>query len=53
VPQLAQPGARRIAVAGGLVALVLVPLVPAGLPIVAAGATVLLLLVPRRRGAIA
>ncbi len=53
VPQLAQPGARRIAVAGGLVALALVPLVPAGLPIVAAGATVLLILVPRRRSAVA
>jgi len=53
VPQLAQPGARRIAVVGGLVALALVPFVPAGLPIVAAGATVLLILVPRRRGAVA
>ena len=52
-PQLAQAGARRVAVAGGLIALALVPFAPAGLPIVAAGAAVLLVAVPRRRGAAA
>ena len=36
VPQLARPEARIAAVCGGLVALVLVPLTPAGLPILAA-----------------
>ena len=52
-PQLAQAGARRVAVAGGLIALALVPFAPAGLPIVAAGAAVLLVAVRRRRGAAA
>jgi hypothetical protein len=33
---------------GGLIALVLVPLAPAGLPIVAAGVAVALVLLPRR-----
>ena len=36
VPQLARPEARIAAVCGGLVALVLVPLTPAGVPILAA-----------------
>ncbi len=41
-PHLARPEARRIAVAGGLIALVMVPIAPAGLPIVAAGTAVLI-----------
>ena len=47
-PQLRQPRARPVAIAGGLIALVLVPLAPAGLPIVAAGGAVALVLLPRR-----
>ena len=47
-PQLRQPRARPIAIAGGLIALILVPIAPAGLPIVAAGAAVALVLLPRR-----
>ena len=41
-PHLARPEARRIALAGGLIALVMVPIAPAGLPIVAAGTAVLI-----------
>ena len=36
VPQLDRPGARLAAICGGVVALVLVPFVPAGVPILAA-----------------
>ncbi len=48
-PHLGAPGARRIAVAGGLVAAALIPIAPAGVPIIAAGGAVVLALRPRSR----
>jgi 4-azaleucine resistance transporter AzlC len=48
-PHLARPEARRAAVAGGLIALVLIPIAPVGLPIIAAGAAVIVPLVAPRR----
>lgn len=47
-PQLRQPGAPRLALAGALIAVVLVPLTPAGVPVLAA--SLALLLEVRRRG---
>jgi predicted branched-subunit amino acid permease len=50
VPQVRDPGSRRAAAAGALVALALVSFVPAGLPIIAAAVVAVPLLVaPRRR----
>ena len=50
-PQLRQPGAVRVAVLGALVALVLVPSTPAGVPVLAAALTVLAAGVGRRHAA--
>lgn len=41
-PQLKRPGAAKIAILGALVALVLVPIAPAGVPVIAAGAVAIL-----------
>ena len=41
-PRLADPAQRRVALGGALVAVVLVPMTPAGVPVVAAAAAVLL-----------
>ncbi len=41
-PQLRQPGAPSAALAGGLIAIVLIPLTPAGIPVLAASAAVLI-----------
>lgn len=49
-PQLRQPGAPRLALAGGLIAVVLVPLTPAGVPVLAA--SLALLLEVRRHGGV-
>jgi branched chain amino acid efflux pump len=49
-PQLRDAGSRHAAVAGGLVALALVSLVPTGLPIVAAAAVAVPFLVRANRG---
>lgn len=46
-PQLRQPGAPRLALAGALIAIVLIPLTPAGIPVLAASLAMLLEL--RRR----
>lgn len=43
-PQLRQPGAPRVAAAGALIALVLVPVAPAGIPVLAAGLALVLVL---------
>jgi branched chain amino acid efflux pump len=54
-PQLRGPDAMRAAVAGALIALALVPIAPAGLPIIAAalGAVPVLLAAGRRRSRVA
>ncbi len=41
-PQLRQPGAPRLALAGGLIAVVLIPLTPAGVPVLASCLALLL-----------
>jgi 4-azaleucine resistance transporter AzlC len=52
VPQLRRPGAKVAAIAGALIALILLPVAPAGLPIIAAVLGVIPgLLAVRRRGA--
>jgi len=48
-PQLRDRGLVAVAVAGGLIALVAVPFVPAGVPVLLAGLAVVPLLVGRRR----
>jgi len=48
-PQLRDHGRIGVALAGGLIALVAVPLVPAGVPVLLAGLAVVPLLVGRRR----
>jgi predicted branched-subunit amino acid permease len=48
-PHLARPEARRVAIAGGLIALITIPIAPAGVPIIAAGSAVILSLVAPRR----
>ena len=48
-PQLRDRGRIGVALAGGLIALVAVPLVPAGVPVLLAGLAVVPLLVGRRR----
>ena len=47
--ELSSPRARLVAVCGGLVALTLVPVAPAGVPVLAASLAALLGLAPRRR----
>lgn len=50
-PQLRQGGARAVALAGALIAVVLLPVAPAGVPVLAAGLALLVVLRPRRPGA--
>lgn len=45
-PQLRQPGAPRLALAGALIAVVLIPLTPAGVPVLAASLALLLVVRP-------
>ncbi len=45
-PQLRQPGATQLALAGALIAVVLIPLTPAGIPVLAASLALLLVVRP-------
>ena len=51
-PRLKQAEARTVAALGGLIALILIPNTPPGIPIVASAAAVLLVLVPIRRAVV-
>jgi len=50
-PQLRQPGAPAAALAGALIAVVLLPLAPVGIPVLAASIGVVVALRVRRDGA--
>ena len=48
-PRLKQAEARTVAILGGIIALILIPNAPPGIPIVASAAAVLVVLIPARR----
>jgi predicted branched-subunit amino acid permease len=49
-PRLRDPENRKVALVGALIALVLIPIAPAGIPIVASGFAVLVIFVKAGRG---